>query len=195
MRSLILAIALVGIVLVEYGCNDDYRRGGGGYGIPTVAGISSCTIWEIDEYMYKTELNPSGAQWDSFEVKNDFDLVYVLNERALGSSLIADPVPLPPVRLGLDSIQVWNVAHGDSINVTNNMELAIGYNRQNRILISNDEAFHEATNESMEDYDFAHHFYMKQKPLEGGLYKFHFVYYTTSGEVFEGTSERLTLKL
>ncbi|MGB0850380.1 MAG: hypothetical protein ACPGTP_03980 [Bacteroidia bacterium] len=190
MRSITLSIVIIGLVLIEYGC--DQR----GPGIPSVTSISTSSIWEIDEHLQEIELEPSKTHWDSFKVKNEFDIIYAMKEiRSMNSCLIADIPPPPLLMFEVDSIHVWNVAEGDSINITEQMELVIGHYQNYRIPISNNDVFRKETSVGMNTYNFAHHFYMKQQPLEGGLYKFHFVYYTTSGEVFEAISERLTVKL
>lgn len=192
-KILILGVLLTGLALVEYGCID--RRSGENYREGRITGISGTFLFEVDPFGTISTLVQDSTPWDSFVMLNVFDVTYASSLKTNYFAAFAEPALPPSLVLSLDSVQVWNVANEDTINITHLFELQIGRNTNYYFPISNDYNFLQELNYEVFGSNYEHLFRMKASPSAEGSFRFYVKYFVTDGLELESLSDVITVTL
>ena len=146
-RNILFIAVLIGIILLEYGCNDNdgQNNTNGEY---FVIDIESTDIYQVDSFRNSIGEVGDTVFYNRFKIETRFiDEYRTVNSglRIGGNSAIAVPLPAPSISMELDSILIRNIADIDSADVTSTFSVRVGTKNDYEFMITNDSIFKQET--------------------------------------------------
>lgn len=184
-QSIFLVFLLVGLALLEYGCNDNYG-GGGPTGRYLVTGAESTLLLPTDSSGYVTsgEVKDS-IRFNRFLIRTDFVDEYFAQIVKNSFNAYAEPAYLPTPEFLLDSVKIRNIANSDSTDITHLFSLKTSRYSDYTIQLSNDSLFRREVRYESYDATVTYDYFLSEMPIDTMPLQCEFTYYPEDMEPFK----------
>lgn len=194
-RNILFIAVVIGIILLEYGCNDnDGQNTNGEY---FVIDIESTDIYQVDSFRNSIGEVGDTVSYNRFKIETRFIDEYRTVNGGLkigGNSAIAAPLPAPSISMELDSIVIRNIADIDSAVVTSTFLVRVGSYNDYEFMITNDSIFKQETKYASSTWSLSYNYFLNKKPSGVTEMQFEFTYYLASGLVLKTVTESILVQ-
>ncbi len=184
LKTSLLLFLLIGIAVVEWGCNDDDTVGSNKY---DVIGIRQTSINSTSTH---NRLTSDTATWDSFYIKMSYQTIELAHNKLNSNSSILKALSLdsPEYIWRIDSIFIYDILHHPSDDIKDRIHIVSVKNGKIKSSPTNSGTL----NWQIEDYwHVQHSFKLADQPLEETWHRYKFEIFGSDSTHFTAVSDSI----